>query len=199
MSKTANTTPPDLYALGAHPRDAAGARLLPRIQRRRPRPGDVHPLAPADIRHCLRLLPPAYVYGLRGIELRARRDAVGAPYGTYLRGERRIWLYSCPPRRWRFEPEVWPRHRGLLADGATPAAVPGDPDGVWIEWHDPADLWRVYLQVLVHELGHHYVNQYRASRPRPGTRRRNEAVADLHGERIVAALARRVARHRAGN
>ena len=73
-----------------------------------------------------------------------------------------------------------------------------DKASVAVEWVDPEDMWRLYAHTLFHELGHHYVNQYRSSRGRPGTRKRNEGLADLHDTKISVNLIRRIAKRHAG-
>jgi hypothetical protein len=198
MSDTFNTWPPDIYALSAHERDKHGRRVLPRILQRKPRPGDIHPLKPGTLHDCLRIVPPAYVYGLKAVELSPRRGDVGAPYGVYLRGEKRIRLYSCPPRFWRFSSAAWPQHEGVLSRGARLVGSDEDKATVLVEWLDRDNLEMVYIHVLFHELGHHYVNQYRSSRGRPKTRKTNEIVADLHDDKISIHLMRRIAKRRAG-
>lgn len=198
MSRTAKTLPPDNYALICHRLDEDGLPVLPRVIRRKPRPGDIHPLSPEDVRNVLLCAPAAYIYGLRGVELRARQGEIGEPYGVYLRDERRIRLYSCPPRIWGFTAQAWPNHKGVLSRGARRVADQGDTGRVLIEWNNPGELWVVYIRILFHELGHHYVNQYRSSRGRPGTRRRNERLADLHDRKIYTNLIRRIDKRRSG-
>jgi hypothetical protein len=199
MSDTFNTWPPDIYALNSHERDKNGRRVLPRILHRKPRAGDIHPLKPAMLQHCLQCVPPAYVYGLKAIELSPRRGEVGAPYGIYRPGEKRIRLYSCPKRSWHFSSRVWPRHEGLLSQGARIAAEQEDTAAsVLVEWHDPEDLEMFFIHVLFHELGHHYVEQYRSSRGQPKTRKRHEIVADLHDLKISTHLRRRISKKPAG-
>ena len=198
MSKTFKTLPLDIYALSSHKRDKGRRRVLPTILRRKPRAGDVHPLKPQMLQHCLWCVPPAYIYGLKAIELSPRQGDVGAPYGVYRPSEKRIRLYSCPPRCWRFSSAVWPRHTGLLSRGAHIITSHEDKASVLVEWHDHDDLEMFYIHVLFHELGHHYVEQYRSSRGRPETRKRNEIVADLHDVKISTHLKRRIAKQRAG-
>jgi len=197
VSKTFKTWPPDIYAISSHKRDKSGRRVLPRILHRKPRAGDVHPLKPAMLQHCLQCVPPAYIYGLKAIELSPRQGDVGAPYGVYRLGEKRIRLYSCPTRFWRFSSLVWPCHEALLSRGARIIASQEDTASVLVEWHDPDDLEVFFIHVLFHELGHHYVEQYRSSRGRPKTRKRNEIVADLHDFKISTHLRRRIAKKRA--
>jgi hypothetical protein len=194
--KTANTLRPDIYALKFHKRDKDGFRVLPSITYRKPRQGDIHPLEPSFVRDCRLAVPAAYIYGLKAVELRSRQDEVGAPYGYYRAAEKRIVLYSCPARNWRFSNVVWPNHKGLLSRGARIAASQKDTGTVLVEWADPEELGMFYVHVLFHEMGHHYVNQYRSSRGRPKTRKMNEVVAELHAYKISDDLKRRIAKKR---
>jgi len=90
-----------MLATRRFPRDRDGGALFPRIVERRPRPGDVHPLAYGYLSALLNYQRVDYVYGLRKIELRPRVSSqVGDPYGFYRRSERLIVLYSVPPSRW---------------------------------------------------------------------------------------------------
>jgi hypothetical protein len=198
VSKTFKTLPPETYALSFHKRDRTGLRVLPRIVYRNPRPGDIHPLSPAMVRDLLWFVPAEYIYGLKAIELRPRQGEIGEPYGAYLFRDKRIWLYSCPPHTWRFTAKAWPNHMGVLSSGARLAAHQEDPASVFVEWDDPDGIWRTHIHTLFHELGHHYVNQYRSSRGRPGIRTRNEGLADLHDTKIWDKLRRMIAKRRAG-
>jgi hypothetical protein len=100
MGFSKNTIPPWGHMARNLRRDREGRPVLPRVGYRRPRIGDVHPLAPRVIRGYIRSLPQAYLGGLRSIELRPRVNAVGCPYGLYDRRGKRIVLYSVPPRVW---------------------------------------------------------------------------------------------------
>jgi hypothetical protein len=184
MANTDKTMRPNDYALRFGKRDKRGYRVLPRIVNRKPRTGDVHPLTRDQIRYYLLLVPPAYIYGLEAVELRPRKDAVGCPYGLYSEGEKRIWLYSCPAREWRFSEEIWPGHKAVLSYGAKMVTSQNAGKDVVVEWNDPVDIELLFVDALLHELGHHYVNQYKSSRGRPATRSRNEAVANLHVEKL---------------
>jgi hypothetical protein len=175
---------PNDYALRFGKRDKNGYRTLPRIVNRKPRTGDVHPLTRNQVWYYLLMVPPAYVYGLKAVELRPRKDAVGCPYGLYSPGEKRIWLYSCPSREWRFSEEIWPRHKGVLTSGAQIVTSENASNDVVVEWNDPIDIELLFVDVLLHELGHHYVNQYKSSRGKPATHSRNEAVADVHVKKL---------------
>lgn len=184
MSLTKKTMRPNDYALRFSKRDSDDFPQMPRIVNRKPRIGDIHPLTRDQIATYLLLVPPAYVYGLKAIELRPRKNAVGCPYGRYSVDEKRIWLYSCPAREWHFSEETWPCHKGVLSDGAKIITSENAGKEVVVEWNDPIDIELFFVDTLLHELGHHYVNQYRSSRGRPTTNSRNEALADLHVKKL---------------
>jgi len=200
MALTRKTMRPNDYALRFGKRDKDGSRALPRIVTRKPRTGDIHPLTRATISNYLLMVPPAYFYGLKAVELRPRKDAVGCPYGLYSPDEKRIWLYSCPSREWRFSKEIWSRHKELLARGAQIVTSDDGSNDVVVEWNDPFDIELQFVNVLLHELGHHYVNQYKSSRGTPATHSRNEAVADVHVTKLwqqILANLDRIKRRRA--
>ena len=151
------------------------------------------PAKPAMLQHCLQCVPPAYIYGLKAIELSPRRGDVGAPMGFTAQAKSEFAFIhvllasgasaaSCG----RATKAYCPVERALLHRRKTRRVL--------VEWHDPADLEMFYIHVLFHELGHHYVEQYRSSRGRPKTRKRNEIVADLHDLKISTHLRRRIAK-----
>jgi hypothetical protein len=200
MTHTRKTIRPNDYAFRFGRLDKEGFRAMPRIVARKPRTGDIHPLTRNTIWNYLQLVPPAYVYGLKAVELRPRKDAVGCPYGLYSPVEKRIWLYSCPSREWHFSNEIWTRHKGVLASGAQVVTSGNASNDVVVEWNDPFDIELLFVDVLLHELGHHYVNQYRSSRGAPATRSRAEAVANVHVGKLwrrIIANVDRIERRRA--
>lgn len=184
MAKTSNTEPPDRYARIFHKRDKAGVQIMPRVIGREPRRGDAHPLSADDVRNVLRAVPPSYVYGVKSVELRARRHAIGERFGLYRPDERCIHLYSCPPSIWMIGGAKPGTGSGLRRWGAIVTSDAMVPTRLVINWPDPWALWNFYLDTLLHELGHHRAYQYAASRPRPATRWRNEDRADLHSHKI---------------
>ena len=180
MAHTDKTMRPNDYALRFIKRDKTGYPRLPRIVVREPRKGDVHPLTRDQIWYYLAMVPPAYVYGLKAVELRPRKDALGCPYGLYSPRDKRIWLYSCPAREWHFSNEIWHSAKAILTWGAQIVESEGSSGDIAVQWNDPVDIELFLVDVLLHELGHHYVHQYKSSRGMPGTRPRHEVVAEVH-------------------
>lgn len=167
-------------------RTADGSPQLPRIIERAPAPGDSHPIPKRVLRHFLERVPVEFIYGLSRIELRARElPLIGAPFGSYWVGERAIVLYSLPPTF---------QCRSLTADfrrslNRFHAKVESHSEGFTISWPEPAimSLW-FYSFVFTHELGHHFVEQYKTKNSRIRSRNAEELVADLHAERFTDEL-----------
>jgi hypothetical protein len=168
----------------------------PRIIVRKPRVGDVHPIAPIRLRNLLLAAPQHYVQGLRYVELRPRANAhIGQPFAAYRPGEKGIILYSLPlayslplitlsPDQ-TIEPSTV---AGMRMAGASVAIT---ANRVRVRWPSRLRLgfWFWWF-VLNHELGHHYRVQYRGRRPM-ASRPSEEAVADLHVDRLFRAFLQR--------
>jgi hypothetical protein len=167
-------------------RTADGNPVLPRIIERAPAPGDSHPLPKRVLRRLLQRVPVEFIYGLSRIELRPRQlPLIGAPFGSYWVGERAIVLYSLPP--------VF-HCRSLSADfrrslNRFHADIQSGANGFTVSWREPAvmSLW-FYSFVFTHELGHHFVEQYKSKNSRIRSRNAEELVADLHAKRFTDEL-----------
>lgn len=192
MARSRHTEPPHLYVKGRFPVDAEGRPIFPRIVRRRPRPGDVHPIERKQMGGLMALVPPEYLYGLNRVELRPRVDEVGKPYGYYSPGEKFIVLYSTP-LIWDLGPvsEASSRLDQLVFLESTGAEVRSEQDRLMVCWA-PVDLEMFYIwQVVLHELGHHYSNQWKRRRKRPPWGRYQEIIAELHKQKLSARIIRK--------
>ena len=183
MARSYRTEKPSVLAIYRIPRDRDNRFVYPRVIARRPSPGDVHPLSKQSLSGILRQTPIEYLYGLKRIELRPRRNnKIGEPFGCYLPNEKTIWLYSLPPI-WRMK-EIPPGLRHNVKSFG--AAVVNVNDSVEVRWLESesayVDVW--FLTIFMHELGHHFVEQYRNQRGRIGGRRHEELVADLRSVRL---------------
>jgi len=163
--------------------------MLPRVVVRAPARGDIHPLTARAIRGLFEHIPAEYLHGLTRIELRARNAKVGQPFGCYQRREKVVILYSVPPTIWEFP--------GLRADfrrslQACYAVISKEEGRVRVTWPDESliSLW-YYSDVFTHELGHHYVEQYRHKNGRVGGRLFREFVAEMHARRFTEQLFKR--------
>jgi hypothetical protein len=174
MSASYRTTKTWIAAARRFPRDREGNGILPRVIEREPRIGDVHPLRKQHIVAFLHKLPIDYLYGLKRIELRPRpSDEIGKPYGCYLVDEKIIILYSVPALQWQVS------DKGAWLFELHGAEIEAKQDAVFVHWKKPVDLaYFMYREVFLHELGHHYDNQYRNKRKWPQTVSAHESSAN---------------------
>jgi hypothetical protein len=118
------------------------------------------------------------------VELRPRSSKeIGRPFGCYLPSDKVIWLYSLPII-WRMKSASSWLRKGAEEFGAT---VSDFDDLVEINWSlsDNARLDNWFCAyVLTHELGHHFVEQYKVKRGRNMRTVHHEVVAEIHSQRI---------------
>ena len=175
MSRSFRTRPKYIIAQERMPRDKQGQILFPRIIVRKPRPGDIHPLNRKMIARAYDKLPLEYFYGLKEIELRARSGDIGKPFGKYSHYAKKIILYSVPDKKWNIENPPDDLIESLRRYYAKISNVAG---GIVVEWEADFFLFMFYLSIFFHELGHHYVNQYRSKKKPPIDVYLNEWHAD---------------------
>lgn len=188
MSRSRNTEQASAGARRKIRRDANGVPCLPRIIARRPRRGDEHPLPKSILTGALRTVPVEYLYGLTRIELRARASKVGDPYGYYAPVKKFIVLYSLP-RQWttdclsRSDRERMERFGAEVTQNGRTYHVhwPSEPGlAVWF-----------FTDTVMHELGHHFSEQYKKKRGPLKGRWFREMSAELHALRLTRAMVRR--------
>jgi len=163
-----------------------GSHKRPKIVIGKTNPGFHHPVGQREIMRFLHLTGPIALYGLRTVEL-ARTPSVNA------RGSLVFGRYEAPGRILLFEQQNPPwRLPGILnqADtnrfkrfGATVAIPPGSQVTI-VEW--PKDSLKRFMLdgVLLHELGHHVLQQNKGKRlARVARTRDHEAVAELFASR----------------
>ena len=172
--------------------ERAGSHTIrPRIILRKTNPGFHHPAGKREIIRFLDSIGPIALYGLRSVEL--DRATVMTGRGSLVFGR-----YEAPGRILLFEQAELPwRLPGILrlADtnrfkrfGATVTIQPA-PQITTVEW--PQDsLKRFMLEgVLLHELGHHVLQQYKGKRlVRTARTRDHEAAAERFASRQRALL-----------
>ena len=182
MSRSYRTLPKDILAIDRMPRDKKGAIIFPRIIVRKPKRGDIHPLDRRSIAIGFNAIPEGFFYGLRQIELRPRTGSMQQQaFGRYYL-DKRLHLYSVPPRTWKYD-EITESYGQLVERYG--AKVSETTDGISIEWNDSRCLFGFYLaEVFFHELGHHYAHQYKNKRKIPRGRKINEYLAELYKSRI---------------
>jgi hypothetical protein len=164
---------------------------LPRIIERKPFHGDSHPISKSTIRKSLKYLPIEYLYGLKRIELLPRSgNAIGYPFGCYLVDEKAIWLYSLPMTWTWNESQV---SKGYITNlyiwGARDSY---NNDQITIHWSKKTnrEQW-FFFDVFMHELGHHYRNQYK-TRDKVASYKLEELFADIHANRLYRKMPRQI-------
>ena len=163
--------------------DSSGRPRLPRVIERKPFPGDSQPISKTFLRNTLRHLPIEYLYGLKRIELLPRTSAeIGQPYACYLTDEKAIRIYSLP-MIWTWEDMFTDIIRQWDMRNRWGAEISRQGDGVMVKWPDNQcrELW-FFVNVFIHELGHHFRNQY-PSMTKRAAKEYEEKIADLHSER----------------
>jgi|SRR5579859_134861 len=168
--------------------------VKPRVIVQKPQAGFHHPASKQEVLEVLNAVGPIAIYGLNSIELtRAPAGRAGAvlAFGSY-HVPGRIVLYEQPLPPWRFVGLIAPETSHQLARaGAVLTQLP-DVSATLVDW--PQDtLCRFMLEeVLLHEIGHHVLQQHTGKRPaRIARTRDHEAFAARFAERQRAALLKR--------
>jgi hypothetical protein len=188
MSRSRNTEQVGAGAERKIRRDEAGEPCLPRIIARRALRGDEHPLPRSALAKALRTIPLEYLYGLKRIELRPRASKVGEPYAYYEPPTRSIVLYSLP-RLWTTD-RIFRRERERMESFG--AEVTREGHAYRVHWPPESGLavW-FFTDTILHELGHHFAEQYKKKRGLIKGRGFREAHAELHAFRLTRACVKR--------
>jgi hypothetical protein len=163
-----------------------GEVRLPRILVRKPKRGDIHPLSKSMLARALQRIPLEYLYGLTRIELRARHgNGIGAPFGAYRPGDKVVILYSLP-MVWLIDWMTEGYQKDLERFGAR---VSQDGRTWQVRWRSRSwlSLW-FFKEIVLHELGHHFAEQYKNKRSRIRGIRFREMNANLHSFRLARAM-----------
>ncbi len=165
-----------------------------RVIVREPRSGYHHPAGKQDILEFLGAIGPIALYGLRTVELvpaPLRYTGAAQTFGSYhVAG--RIMLYEQPLPPWRLCGRISPKtsHQFERA-GAVLTWLP-DIDTVAVDW--PAGTLRRFMleEVLLHEVGHHVLQQHKGKRPvRIARTRDHEVFAERFADKQRTTLAKR--------
>ena len=157
---------------------------LPRITIARPPHGRYHPAERSDIVDLLRFFGPEVYYGLRSIEL------VPPPVGSNqlrlgsLLVPGRIKLFALLPSPWMLRGTLTETEMQRLSRAGANLQILGDGLQTIVQW--PSETLRdfVLFDVLMHEIGHHVVQQYTGKRSERVRRTRDhEAFADHFARR----------------
>lgn len=139
---------------------------LPRITVQKSREGYFHPINKRNIKELLLFFGERSYYGIRTIRLSqapAAQENAGKLFGRlYIPG--RIVLYEQPILPWYLSGNPTPAELKSLTDAG--AVVERSDDGMRcvVRWTD-LDLQNFFLfDVLMHEIGHHLQQQFKAKR-----------------------------------
>ena len=141
---------------------------LPRILAKRPRQGYFHPAGKSDITRILRFFGEQYTYGLRRILL---AQAVGASAASHrlVLGRLRVQdhtiiLYEQAVPPWVLPGRLSPGDEERLARAGAVLALSGQGLQTVVRW--PGDTLRDFMlfDVLMHEIAHHTLQQYKGKR-----------------------------------
>ncbi len=181
MANSYRTQKESILASRRMKKDNNGDYILPRVIEKKPAKDDMHPISKSMLNRILNEIPLEYLYGLKRIELRGRNDKIGNPFGYYISDENAIILFSLP-MNWCLEYISPDLEESLLSYGVE---ITECDNNYLINLKDEmrASLW-FYCYVLAHELGHHYVEQYKNKNSREMSKSHNELVADLHSIRL---------------
>ena len=175
----------ELKELGIHAELATPvgevAAPLPRVVCRRPRKGYHHAAAKADIQAILRFFGEQCTYGLRSVELVQGQNR--RPEGRLLLGRLmvpgRIVLFDLAHPPWRI-PGPLPEHdEERLARAGAVIQIDSGRSYVTVAWPDETLRDYMLFDVLMHEVGHHLIQQYKGKRTlRVARTKDHEAFAD---------------------
>ncbi len=177
MSKSYRTLPPRILA--SRKRESTKTSIIERKCVK----NDYHPINRAMIKEFIKELPAEFIYGLKSIELSDRDSrTIGEPYAVYREDEKSIIIYSVPNQAWVFT-SLPQNVRGMYFEHG--AEETEKNSSIIITWKTSLDLaYFMFKEVFLHEIGHHYIFQYRCRNKQPRRELENELVAELHAERL---------------
>lgn len=155
-----------VHAVETEPGDSLErAEWLPRIVARRLSPGWHHPASRQDVTRVLRFFGPEVSYGVQSIELRAcPADGWGrVRFGMLVvPGQVRLFAQPLPP--WTVPGTIPPHELERFSRAGAKIYLTANRMQTIVDW--PGDTLRQFMlfDVLMHELGHHLVQQYSGKR-----------------------------------
>jgi hypothetical protein len=172
--------------LGVDLPDDGDGRSPVRIRVSRCRPGFIHPIGRQDIVDVLTFFGPLVSYGLRSIELRQSVGEEGdAQALARLMVPGRIVLYEQPQPPWQIRGELSSSSRRRLERAG--AAVDAGPSVTQVDWPGDSLANLMLFDGLVHEIGHHLIQQHTGKRV---ARVMRTADHERSAERFVSACRR---------
>lgn len=126
------------------------------------RTGYLHPLGLAELRRALDFFGPVAKYGLRSVELRhaPRRYSRGLPLAT-LQVPGKVVLYEQANPPWTIRGLTQPSIERLRRAGAS---IEEGPAATRVDWTSEALRDFMLFDGLMHEIGHHLIQQHTGKR-----------------------------------
>jgi hypothetical protein len=170
--------------------DLEGDVPLPPIRVSRPRTDLTHPATRADVAAVLRLCGAEGTYGLRAVELRSPLAASGSLCLGRYEPPGLIILFAQPASPWSMPGALPVREHDRLCRAGAQVEILGGGTHTRVTWSAGRLRDFILYDVLLHEVGHHVVQQYTGKRAARVMRTRDhEAVAERFAARCRAQLA----------
>jgi hypothetical protein len=153
-----------ILSAGSEPAEGRPA-TSPRVYVCKPRPGFYHPAGKPAILEALHRAGDVCTYGLRSVALVRAPGASGdhMRFGR-LRIPGEILLYEQPKPPWILPGRLRDMERGRLARAGAQIEIVGGGIQTRVGWPDDTLRDFMLFDVLMHELGHHMVQQYTGKR-----------------------------------
>ena len=144
---------------------------------------DFHPFNKTRLIEILKVVDPKYLFELKTIELRQKRNSIFSNrLGSYRFGERKVILFSIHPSPFfigKFN-DYWKFYIGKFG-----GKIIEEEKYSQIKWERPVDRLRWYLNFVVfHEIAHHYICMNRFRRKLIYKRKVDEGRAIKLADRI---------------
>lgn len=159
---------------------------VPKIKIQRPRNGFFHPASGADIRRALVYFGELCWYGVREISL-MHSSSISTPdkltFGKLI-VPGKVILYEQPIPPWLLSGRI--DSTRISAFERAGAKITDSADGARckIDWDSESLRDFMIFDVLLHEVGHHIVQQFKGKREAQVVRRKeHEALADIFAQR----------------
>jgi hypothetical protein len=159
---------------------AGAATTLPRISIQRPRRGFSHPANRSLIRKILMHFGELSWYGVREICLTQNPSAVDENKLIFgcLSIPGKILLYEQPHPPWLLTGRLRADQLALLESAGASIEVSSDGTRSKVDWPDDTLSRFMLFEVLMHEIGHHIIQQFKGKREAQVLRRKDhEALA----------------------
>lgn len=159
---------------------------FPRIKVQRPRKGFFHPASGADIRKTITYFGELCSYGVREISLMHSSSIEAADKLTFgkLIVPGKVVLYEQPVPPWHLSGRLDAANASAFERAGATITASADGARCKIDWDLDSLKEFMLFDVLLHEIGHHLVQQFKGKREAQVLRRKDhELSADMFAQR----------------